>query len=230
MASLLYKYIMTAPDGRLLQFSLTLDAKTLDIVGSKPSLLPSWTKLTHKQCPHCTLHAKKSARCPLAVRLVDLISASEKFKSFDSVDVQVISAERTVSCRTTAQRAISAILSLIIGGSGCPHTLFFKPMARFHLPFATEEENLWRATSNYLLLQYFLGKSGRKADMDLKGLGTLYENMHLVNISMAQRLRSAVEEDSSLNAIILMDSLAVIMPQTIDDSLAEIRYLFRQLL
>jgi hypothetical protein len=31
-----------------------------------------------------------------------------------------------------------------------------KPMARFHLPLASEEETIYRATTMYLLAQYFL--------------------------------------------------------------------------
>ena len=54
--------------------------------------------------------------------------------------------------------------------SGCPHMDFFKPMARFHLPLANAEETVYRATSMYLLAQYFLQREGKEADMELEGL------------------------------------------------------------
>jgi hypothetical protein len=45
-----------------------------------------------------------------------------------------------------------------VATSGCRYTAYFKPMARFHLPFANEEETAYRAISMYLLSQRFLNE------------------------------------------------------------------------
>ena len=101
----------------------------------------------------------------------------------------MITTERKISQMTTAQKGISALMGLIIPSSGCPHTTFFRPMARYHLPLANREETIYRATSMYLLAQYFLNKDNKPIDIELKGLVQIYKNMELVNITMAERLR-----------------------------------------
>jgi hypothetical protein len=103
---------------------------------------------------------------------------------------------------------------------------FFKPMARFHLPLASEDETVYRAAANYLLAQYFLCNQGKKPDFELKGLKTIYQNMQIINTTIAQRLRAATETDSSVNAIILLDLYAKAMPYVIKEALEEIRQLF----
>jgi hypothetical protein len=117
-------------------------------------------------------------------------------------------------------------MGLVMATSGCPHMAFFKPMARFHLPFSSSEETIYRATSMYLLAQYFLKKQGKHADLDLAGLREIYKNIEIVNVAVAKRLRAATEADSAVNAIILLDIYTKAVPVIIEESLEEIRYLF----
>jgi hypothetical protein len=117
-------------------------------------------------------------------------------------------------------------MGLVMATSGCPHTAFFKPMARFHLPLASKEETAYRATSMYMLAQYFLKKEGHNADFDLDGLKTLYDNLQVINISIVDRLRAVTETDSSVNAIIVLDIYAKTLQVVIKESLERIRYLF----
>ena len=60
---------------------------------------------------------------------------------------------------------------------GCPALAKLRPMARFHLPFATREETLFRSASAYLLGQYFLKERGEPHELGLEGLGALYEEI-----------------------------------------------------
>lgn len=117
-------------------------------------------------------------------------------------------------------------MGLVIASSGCPHTAFFKPMARFHLSLSNGEETAYRVTSMYLLSQYFMKKEGKQADFSLQGLTQLYENVQQVNCAIAERLRAASEADSVLNAIVILDTYAQTVPYMIEDSLDNIRYLF----
>jgi len=78
----------------------------------------------------------------------------------------------------------------------------------------------------YLLAQYFLKKDGYGADLELKGLKKIYENIQIVNASIAKRLRAATEKDSSLNAIVLLDMYAKSISYAIEESLEAIRHLF----
>lgn len=138
----------------------------------------------------------------------------------------VVTRERTISKKTTAQKGFSALMGLITATCGCPRTQFLKPMARFHLPLATSEETIYRVVSMYLLEQYFIEKQGDTRDVTLKGLVERYENLHLINRSITERLRAVSNEDLPANAFILLDVLAKIVPFSIEDSLEEIRHLF----
>ena len=100
-------------------------------------------------------------------------------------------------------------------------------MARFHLPFASTEETIWRASSSYLLAQYYLHQDGKPVDVHFKGLSRIYGEIQTVNISFAKRLRAACQHDSMVNAIILLDMFAQSMPSAIDESLDEIKPMFR---
>jgi hypothetical protein len=122
------------------------------------------------------------------------------------------------------------MMGLVIATSGCPRTAFFKPMARFHLPLASKEETIFRATSMYLLAQYFLKKDGHFADLELKGLRRIYDNMQIINRATVERLRAATKTDSSINAIVILDNYAKSMPFAIEKSLEDIRYLFSSFL
>ncbi|CAN7330160.1 hypothetical protein LJR289_001775 [Pseudoduganella sp. LjRoot289] len=192
-----------------------------------PAGLPAWTALEFQQCPNCPLQSSSAPHCPMAVRLVPLITLISELSSFDRVDVHVTTPERSVSKATTVQRGISALMGLLVAGSGCPHTGFLKPMAHFHLPFASEEETIYRAASTYLLGQYFLAREGGAADWDLAGLKARYLSLQTVNGAMAKRLRSAVLADGAVNAFILLDLLAKALPYSIDEQLDEIKATFR---
>jgi hypothetical protein len=89
------------------------------------------------------------------------------------------------------------------------------------------EETVYRATSTYLLAQYFLQKEGEKADMELEGLKRIYSNIRIINESMAERLRAVGEKDVALNSLIILDMFAQTLPFAIEDSLEEIRHLFK---
>jgi len=101
-------------------------------------------------------------------------------------------------------------------------------MARYHLPLATEEETLFRSVSTYLLAQYFRQKQGLTTDFELNRLKNKYAEISIINMAMAARLRSVSQEDSAINAVVLLDVFAKMLPYSIDDSLEEIRYLFLQ--
>jgi hypothetical protein len=103
-------------------------------------------------------------------------------------------------------------------------------MARFHLPLATEEETIFRATATYMLGQYFVKNGGGEADFNLEELTNLYHTMQEINLAMAKRVRSASKSDSSVNAIVLLDMYAKALPYVIKQSLEELRYLFEPFL
>ena len=91
---------------------------------------------------------------------------------------------------------------------------------------ASKEETIFRAASMYLLAQYYLNREQRGADFEFEGLTRIYENLQTVNVTIAHRLRAATRTDSSINAIVLLDSYAQALPLAIEQSLEKMRYLF----
>jgi hypothetical protein len=226
MANIEIQYCFRLNQGHQEVVDLCLDGQTLENINQPTGHLPAWTNLDFHQCRHCPLDPAHHGHCPVALSLVDIAGRFEKIVSYDEVGLTVVGRERTVSQQTTAQQAISSLLGLLFATSGCPHTQFLKPMARFHLPLATEEDTIFRAASMYLLAQYFRGREGRRQDLGFAGLTTIYDNLHQINIGIANRLRSAFRSDSSVNAVIVLDMFAKAMPYVVKDELEEIRYLF----
>jgi hypothetical protein len=230
MGTLSIQYNFTLADGSKENFSLAINDNTIELIDFAPKNLPDWTRLDFHKCPHCPFDSASTPYCPVAKNLVPIVTLFEKLLSYDEIYVEVVTKERTMAQDTTAQRAISALMGLVIAASGCPHTSYFKPMARFHLPFASEKETLYRATSMYLLAQYFLKKEGYDFDLDLKGLTEIYKNIQKVNMTISERIRSSSVTDSSVNAIVLLDMYAKAIPYVIKDHLEDIRYLFSSFL
>ena len=226
MGTIDIQYRFCQKETLLHEIDIHLDPVNLDRVGIDTSALPDWTHLENEQCVHCPLMKDAHPHCPVALGLAEMIQNFDGIVSFDEIDLEVITEERRVTQHTTAQRAISSLLGLLMATSGCPHTAFLKPMARFHLPLASEENTIYRAASMYLLAQFFLKKEGLTSDPGLHGLRKIYENMHIVNRHIAKRLKSATVTDSSVNAIVLLDSFTNTLPYVIEDHLDEISYLF----
>ncbi len=226
MDSIQIQYKFTLEDGEDENFDLNLDAKNLGLINSPVDNPPAWTELDYLKCEHCPLSSKDVPHCPLALNLTGVVDSFKKLISYDSIRLQVTTVERVIIKETTAQKALSSLMGLIIATSDCPHTIYFKPMARFHLPLADRAETAYRATSMYLLAQYFLKKDGQKTDLDLEGLTKIYKNLEKVNHHTAKRLRSACQADAAINAITLLDTYTKTMPFMIGDSLENIKYLF----
>ena len=220
------QYCFTLKDGAKEIFDLRLDAGSLELQGNIPAVPPPWTRLDFHQCPHCPLQPSRHPHCPLAVNLVEMLTASQRLISHDRIHVDVTVGERMISQETTAQRGISSLMGLLIATSGCPWTRFFKPMARFHLPLATVNETVFRAVGSYLLAQYFLKRRGKHFDIDLGGLRNVYDSVHELNIAMTKRLRGIAVGDANVNALIILDLFAQQLPFSIEDELANIEPLF----
>lgn len=225
-SSLDIRYRFHCANGTERRFDLHLDPLTLKQSTVLPEQWLPWTQLEFHQCSNCPLQAETHSHCPVATSLQLLEAGFTGLWSYDELFMEVTTAERTISATTTAQRGASSLLGLMMATSGCPHTAWFRPMARFHLPLANEQDTIYRGTSMYLLAQYFRAKAGQQTGFDLTGLTEIYRQLRIVNASLAERLRATSDKDTSVNAVILLDLLAKTLPQCIDDDLSELRYLF----
>jgi len=207
-------------------FDVQLDPVTLQSHCEAVNEMPDWVRLEIHQCGNCPLSLDTASHCPAAENMVCIVERFADLLSHDKAKVVVTTVDRIVSSTTSVQRGVCSVMGLLMATSGCPMTSFFKPMARFHLPFASTAETIWRATSTYLLAQYFKLKNGDSPDILFEGLTDFYQNIQVVNVAFAKRLRVACSHDSMVNAIILLDMFAKSMPLAIDESLEEIRQLF----
>jgi len=222
-----YSYQFNVPGKEPIELHLKIDSKTTTIQSEEDDEPPFWAALDFKQCPNCPLNLEQHPICPVAKNLIPLLTVADSLVSYDTVNLIVKTPERTVMADTTMQRAISAILGLIMATSSCPFTEYLKPMARFHLPLASEQETIYRTTSMYLLAQYFRNNEGMDFEEGFEGLTDIYANLQVINRSMADRLRVAIKKDAAVNAIILLDLLSQAVTWSIEDKLDEIQYLFK---
>ncbi len=221
-----YKYSFRFKSGHSESFSIDLNGATLEPFEPLNTTLPEWTRLDFQKCKHCTLDSLEHSFCPLAARLEPVLSKMANVLSHEDVDVKVTLDERSITRHCTAQEGLSSLMGIITATSGCPRTSFFKPMARFHLPFANTEETLYRACSMYMLGQYFRWHNNKSFDMDMKGLLKFYEGITLVNKGISNRIKAEKREDGAINALVLLDMFALTMTCSLEEVLASFEPLF----
>ena len=77
---------------------------------------------------------------------MDIIHSFKDSISYEEVEVFITTKARTYMKRTTLQKGLSSLLGIYMVTSGCPTMEKLKPMVRYHLPFATEEETKYRVS------------------------------------------------------------------------------------
>lgn len=209
------------------EFDYEMDAETLAIVAA-PLLgeLPAWTALGFKQCPNCPLKPEDHPHCPMAVQLHNIVGRFHNTRSIDEVELEVITEQRRVTQTIPLQNALASLLGLVFPISGCPRTEGMKPLARFHVPLASEEETVFNVAGMYLLAQYFVNVKNRSGVLSFDGLISAYNDLHVVNKHVASRLQAVTSSDSVKNAITLVDMYSSLMPMLLQDQLVEIRRFF----
>lgn len=207
-------------------FDFSLDAESFALASPLPTERPHWAELEFKQCGHCPLSTAEQSHCPLALRMVDIVDRLHDTRSIDEVKLTVVTEERTISQTTQLQQALSSMLNLVSATCGCPKGEKLRPLARFHLPLATEEESAYQASGMFLLAQFLLQSAGGAGKFGFDELGKIYEELHVVYRAIANRIQFATESDSFKNAIALQDMHATLIPLLLEDQLAEIRGLF----
>ncbi len=134
---------------------------------------------------------------------------------------------RTVVSKTTFQFGMAALIGLAMASSGCPRTRFLRPMARTHLPFATDQETVFRTLAVHLLGQFVAHGRGRAPlTVSFEELKENYLQLSRVNSAMSERIRAAIKRDAAVNAVIILESFALIAPENIDYGFEDIQDLF----
>lgn len=226
----LITYAYRFDDGGTAKFDLLLDKGTLALTLEKQKDLPEWTLLAYQKCRICPLDEGSHRHCPVAANFSGIVEKFKNFVSHDEVSVACVVEERTYSKRTTIQMALSPLLGIIMTTSGCPIMEQLKPMVRFHLPFASLEETIFRMVSMHLMAQYLRKQAGKTAEWSLEGLKRIYEEVGRVNGDFATRLLGAARNDVNVNALVNLDAFAKMVPLVADNMLKKITPYFSALL
>lgn len=222
-----FHYAFRFEDKRVIDYPIALDPDSLSFIpGDDRPQAPEWTRLTYQQCTDCPLSETTHPQCPIAHNLMELVETFKDVFSYHDCEVICKTAERTYSKKTSVMEGLSAIFGVIMATSDCPVMEFLKPMARFHLPFATIEETTVRTASMFLLAQYFKNKSQQDMTCDFSTLEKHYLRVQNVNEGLLRRIHSISSEDADKNAIITLHSLSQFLSMEIDYSLSSLEYIF----
>ncbi len=228
MNPIVINYIFELSNGKTHGFRIELSRTDLSYISPSGDNLPSWTKLEVGQCSNCPLKPESHPLCPIAKNLASLVEEFKEYPSTMEAKITVATEERAFVKVDAVQEGLFSIFGIIMATSGCPVMDILKPMARFHLPFATSEETILRSTSFYLLRQYFEHKRGNRPDLDLTEMNKSYSEIEKVNLGMIQRIRTILHSgDANKNALVALDALAKLLAMAIEEKLEDLEYLFQ---
>ena len=222
-----YRYKFRFVGGIEKDFEVVLTAATLELVTSQDLPKPEWAKLTYHQCANCPL-GDEVEYCPVAVNLSGLVETFKDAISYQSAAVQVRTERRDFEAVTTLHEGLSSIIGIYMVTSNCPIMDKLRPNVRFHLPFASEVETIYRAISMYLMAQYFRLRNGAEPDWELKKLRDIYRAVSAVNEGMSRRLVAASNKDANVNAVVHLDAFGQMLDNFLEPCLQELQQLFPQ--
>jgi hypothetical protein len=225
-----FVYIYKFRDGSTKHFDIRLDASTLLLIAKRPENLPLWALLPFNKCAICPLSERDNIYCPIAANLAGIVEEFKNFLSHERVSVTVACEERFYGKETTVQGGLSPLLGIIMTTSGCPIMEQLKPMVRFHLPFASLDETIFRGVTMYLTAQYFRYQDGKTSAWSLDGLEKIYSEVGQVNRDFANRMRAAAKKDANVNALVNLDVFAKMMALAVEDTLGRLKPYFASLL
>ncbi len=220
-----FNYCFDFPDTSKKRFLIELDSETFEYKSSG-NTPPDWALLGISRCDCCKLDMATNDFCPIAANIAELVFAFKDTASHKSCKVSCISAARTCSKDTTVQEGLASIMGIIMATSGCPSMSILKPMACFHLPFATVEESMYRSVSAYLLRQYFSHQNGKNSDFFMQLIQKHYSEVQKVNEGILKRINMTSEMDADKNAIVTLNALAQILVMEVDEDLDSLKQLF----
>ncbi len=212
--------------GSTYTFDLVLDKQTLALITDACVCPPEWALLEFNQCTNCPLTKADNVYCPIAVNLSEIAEVFKDHSSLERVDVTVTVDERSYMKFTTIPHGLSPLLGIIMTTSGCPVMDPLKPMVRYHLPFASLEETVFRMVSMYFVGQFLRNHEGKKAEWSLEGLSKIYREVAKVNRDFARRMHAAAKRDANANALVNLDIFAIMVPRIAEDMLQQIKPYF----
>ena len=109
--------------------------------------------------------------------------------------------------------------------SGCPHLDWFRPLARFHLPFSTIEETMFRILSMHFVGEYL--NSEEEITLGIDKMKKHYAAVEVVNINFIKRIQARCKGDADLNAIAALDLFAKLFSIEYETNFKGIKEIFK---
>lgn len=187
-------------------YECQIDKTSMENTGKHIKQPPRWTQLEFNQCAHCPFDKSAVSHCPAALSLTAVVDQFRDCVSHTPTTTTVRTAERNYSLTGDLQKGLSPLIGLLLATSGCPKFYLFKPMALFHLPFASLLETHYRLMSGALLRHFF---QKTETGFNVDDLKTFYQDISTVNQSIAARLANVLSGDSGLNSIVILDIFAL---------------------
>ena len=232
MYKITYHFKFPETGDETVSYKFALDDKTLEFQdlqerpGETNEML-EWAKLDCEKCSHCPLKAEDTPHCPVAKNIFNVVDYFKDTRSFKKSMIFIETEDRAYARNCSVQEGLFSIFGVIMASSGCPHLNFFKPMARFHLPFATSEETFVRATSFHLLKQHIRRENGEEnVKMDISELLENYKNVEIVNQNILKRISKISEADADKNALIILQNYAQLLDCEVADNYSGIKPYF----
>ena len=218
---------LEATDRKDLVFTINIDKETLQIQTPEKSHETQWSKLSFYKCSNCPLNTEKHENCPIAYNLSALFDEFQNVYSTEKVKITVKTEERVYSKESTVQQGLRSIFGIFMAASGCPNMNVLKSMVRFHLPFASVEETIYRHVSNYLLSQYYAFLEGKKVDFSFEELKKQNKLVDEVNCGMCKRFENVGEGDVARNALTILNVGGLMLNMELESGVDSLKYLFQ---
>ncbi|HTG00985.1 MAG TPA: hypothetical protein VK654_10425 [Nitrospirota bacterium] len=203
-------------------FEMLLDRDSLSLVGEQDKERPDWARLDFHQCSNCPLNITLLPFCPIAQNMTMLTREFHDTIAADRVTVTVTVKERLYTKNTSMQEGLSPLLGIIMTASGCPVMEPLKPMVRYHLPFASLDETVFRMTAMYFMAQFLRAQAGKQPEWSLEGLAKIYNEVKKLNKDFGQRMIAASHSDANIRALVKLNVFAVMVPLEAEKVLKDI--------
>lgn len=211
---------------KVFEYQLDFDDQDFSYIGKQNEQYPEWTKLDFQKCKNCPLKSDSCEYCPIAMNLSTMVEDVKEMLSYKKVTMVVATKERNFVKKTDLQSGLFSMFGLVMASSDCPHMNFLRPLARFHLPFATVDETIFRVSSMYVLSQFVQQKNEKTLKISLDELNIHYKNLEIVNSGMLNRIRSLEKGDAGKNAIVALNLFAQMFEMEFDNDLTGLQKYF----
>lgn len=201
---------------------LEFEAETFLLKTAPETAAPAWAALDFHKCGHCPLSAAERPACPFAAALSGYVDTFGHLVSHEELEIEVITPTRRIIARRPLQSGIASMIGLIGATSGCPTLSFYRPIARFHLPFAEEEETVFRVVALFLMRALMDHNSS-----DFAHLNEIMAEVGRVNEAMAERIRDGFTKDAMVNALVILDCFALTVPLAIESRFDGLGHIFK---